>query len=364
MDHDFDPFTQNVSLHFANGTEFDRPLEIINFYLQDNTKQSITYGSQLGASLTLMIVMLLLTPADKRRSPVFHLNTVALLLNFGRILTLCIYYTTGWSDIYAILASDFSRISLGDYVNSVIGTVLTTLLLICIEISLLFQSHVLCSTIRDMHRRLLLCVSGLLVLVTVGFRLVQTVENCKAIMGLYGFGQFIWLQNVTNILTTLSVCYFSAIFVAKLGFAIHARRRLGLTGFGAMQVIFIMSCQTMVVPGNVAIFSILQYFVKAAEMSPLVLTLVALSLPLSSMWAAQAVKNSFESDRGESQPRPLFANGSSERTYGSGTLGSMAATLVPKRHLTAEQLDRLYPELEAGDIHVERDFTISSDKAQ
>lgn len=99
-------------------------------------------------------------------------------------------------------------------------------------------------------------------------------------------------------------------------------------------------------------------------MAPLVLTLVVLTLPLSSMWAAQAVKNSFESERNPSKPRPLFAKMTTEGSTKFGTHGSMANTLVSNHHLSPDQLDRLYPDLEAGDaIHVERDFTISSDKA-
>ncbi|KAI1909253.1 pheromone alpha factor receptor [Ophidiomyces ophidiicola] len=358
MDTSFDPFTQDIRLLFANGTEFARPISQLNYFFKDNTRQAIAYGSQLGASLILLVVVMLLTPPDKRRSPVFYMNTGALLINVGRILTLCIYYTTGFSDVYAILAEDYSRVTTAAYANSLIGTVLNSVLLICIEASLLFQTQVLCSTFRDLYRRILLAVSICIVLITVGFRLVATVENCKAILGLYTFEGYIWLQSTTSILTTFSICYFSAIFVAKLGAAINTRRKLNLTGFGAMQVIFIMSCQTMIVP---AIMSILQYFVEVTEMPPLVLSLVVLSLPLSSMWAAQATKNSFDAIQGFSEPRPLFGPGS-EKTK-TTTQGSMAMN-IPKRQLTADQLDRLYPELETGEIHVERDFTIRSDTAR
>lgn len=378
-----DPFNQLVGLRYANGTEFSFPLSGFESISQQNTREGIAYGSQIGASLTMLIVLFLLTPPDKRRSPVFFLNTTSLLLNVGRILTLCIFYTAGWSKLYVVASGDFANITLGDYANSVLGTVLATLLVICTEVSLLFQTQVLCSTLIGLQRHLLLAVSSSVVLVVVAFRLVQMVFNCNAIVTATSPAFFIWLQNITNILTTMSICYFSAIFVAKLGFAIHSRRRLGLTGFGAMQVIFIMSCQSMIIPckystsfncpnlvtelptrTNLAIFAILQYFVNVAEMAPLVLTLVVLTLPLSSMWAAQAVKNSFESDRYPSQPRPLFAKNSTEGSSKSGTQGSMAATLVSKNQLSPDQLDRLYPDLEAGEtIQVKRDFTICSEKA-
>ncbi|KMU88355.1 pheromone receptor PREB [Coccidioides immitis H538.4] len=279
--NNFDPFTQPVRLYYPNGTDFHRSLAEIDWILRDNTNQSIAYGCQLGASLTMIIILLLLTPPGKRRSLVFMLNAATLVLNFGRILCSCIYYTTGFSDVYAMLAPDFSRVS-----------------------------------------------------------------------------------SLTNILTTVSICYFSTIFVAKLGFAIHARRTLGLTGFGAMQVMFIMSCQSMIVPArrlthDLAIFSILHHFIDAAEMAPLVLTLVTLSLPLSSMWAAQAVKNSFEGDnRGPTQQRHLFTQGSSTAQT------SMASSLVAKRTSSPDHLDRLYPDIDAIEIRVDRDFTVDIEKGQ
>ncbi|KMO99950.1 hypothetical protein CISG_05223 [Coccidioides immitis RMSCC 3703] len=362
--NNFDPFTQPVRLYYPNGTDFHRSLAEIDWILRDNTNQSIAYGCQLGASLTMIIILLLLTPPGKRRSPVFMLNAAALVLNFGRILCSCIYYTTGFSDVYAMLAPDFSRVSVGAYANTFLGAILHALLLICVEISLLFQTHVLCSTIRSAYRRLALSFSVVLVLAAIGCRLMQTIENCRATINLKSFASFIWLQSLTNILTTVSICYFSTIFVAKLGFAIYARRTLGLTGFGAMQVMFIMSCQSMIVPArrlthDLAIFSILHHFIDAAEMAPLVLTLVTLSLPLSSMWAAQAVKNSFEGDnRGPTQQRHLFTQGSSTAQT------SMASTLVAKRTSSPDHLDRLYPDIDAIEIRVDRDFTVDIEKGQ
>jgi pheromone alpha factor receptor len=48
----------------------------------------------------------------------------------------------------------------------------------------------------------------------------------------------------------ISICVFSSVFCTKLGLAIRSRRSLGLKQFGAMQIIFIMGCQTLTIPGK------------------------------------------------------------------------------------------------------------------
>lgn len=246
----FDPFKQNITFHFADGSPFDVPVAELDYFIKVNTTNSINYGAQVGASVVVAILLALLTAPDKRRSPVFALNMAAVLLNTGRMLSMSIYFTSSFSEVYSYFAGDYSRVSASAYANSVLGVVLTTLLLVCIEISLVVQTQVVCTTLRDMHRYILLAVSTLVALVPIGFRMAMMVENCKSIVTAIDFSPWIWLQSATNITVAISICYFSMIFVTKLGYAIHSRKRLGLTGFGAMQVIFVMSCQSLVVPGS------------------------------------------------------------------------------------------------------------------
>lgn len=249
MASQFDPFTQNVTFHSADGAPFQVPVAELNTFVFYNTKVCINYGAQLGASFVLAIVLALVTAPDKRRSIVFILNTSALLLNFARMLCMALYFTLEWSEVYTYFSFDYSRIPTSAYANSVIATVFSTLLIICVEISLLVQTQAVCSTLRELHRRILLAVSIMIALVPIGFRLGLMVMNAKYIVLSKSFTPFIWLQSATNITITISICFFSFIFIAKLGYAIQTRRSLGLRGFGAMQVIFIMSCQTMTVPG-------------------------------------------------------------------------------------------------------------------
>jgi pheromone alpha factor receptor len=246
----FDPFHQTFSILLGDGTPLNITMDELNDNVQFSVQICINYASQLGASLMLFIVLLLLTKPEKRLSPVFFLNTSALFINVCRMFCLLAYWTSAWSNQYAYFAQDFSRVPRADYATSVASVVLTFLLLIFVEISLVLQTQVVFTTLREIHRRLLLAVSIFVASVAIGFRFAMVIKLSEYIVAAKNFTPYVWLQSATNIAITVSICFFCLIFAVKLGFAIQQRRALGLKQFGPMQIIFIMGCQTMVVPGK------------------------------------------------------------------------------------------------------------------
>ncbi|KAL3482201.1 fungal pheromone mating factor STE2 GPCR-domain-containing protein [Aspergillus californicus] len=282
MDSTFDPWTQNITFRDGNGEPFEVPISAIDEFAQYPVRVCINYGAQLGASLILLLILLLLTKSEKRSSYVFYLNCLALFLNVGRLICSTVVFTSPWTKAYAYFSGDFSRVPTSAYANSVIGVIFLAMVVTAIEISLVNQIQVVCANLRRIYRRVLLGVSIVVAIIPVAFRYWLAAENIKSITGADSPLPFNGLESATNILLTVSICFFCAVFVTKLGFAIHLRRKLGLTEFGPMKVIFIMGCQTMVIP---ALFSIIHYFVDIPELSTNVITLVTLSLPLSSIWA-------------------------------------------------------------------------------
>ena len=247
---DIDPYNQNITFVYSDGTPFSVSMPDINSFVQTGVQTSINYGAQTGASIVTLVVLLLLTKADKRSSAVFVLNTSALALNIARLICQVLYFTSDFFMVYQFFSGDFSSVPVSAYANSILGIVFAFLLLICIEISLILQVMVVCSNLSDIYRRIILTVSILIALFPIGFRLGMLVENAKCIVKNQPFWTFIWLQSANTILLTISICFFCAIFVVKLGYTIRKRHQLGLTQFGPMQAIFIMGCQTMIVPGE------------------------------------------------------------------------------------------------------------------
>ncbi|KAL2855350.1 fungal pheromone mating factor STE2 GPCR-domain-containing protein [Aspergillus pseudoustus] len=283
MASDFDPFNQTITLVLANGDPLDVTLQEVDDFAQYPIRICINYGAQLGASIILLIILLLLTKAEKRRSYVFCFNCFALLINFARLLCQIIFFTSPFTNPYAYFSGDYSRVPDSAYANSILSVILYSLLLTLIEASLVLQVQAVCANLRRTYRHILLGLSIATALVPISFRYWYAVENIKSILGSETTQPVNWIESITQIAITVSICCFCAVFVTKLAFAIRLRRKLGITDFGPMKVIFVMGCQTMIIP---AIFSIIHYSTDVPELASNVLTLVTLSLPLSSIWAS------------------------------------------------------------------------------
>lgn len=245
-----DPFTQIITLHLADGTPLDVPLLELDEFMLYSVRMSINYASQIGASLVLLVILLLLTKPEKRRAPIFITNTLSLALVFIRNILQCLFFTGPFNKIYAYYGQDYSRVTGKDYGTSVAATVMTLLLLICVELSLLLQIRVVCCTLSKLYRAITYSTSILVATLAVAFRLALCVENSKAIVNLTYVSNTEWLEDASNITTSISICWFCAAFVTKLGFALRQRKQLGLDQFGPMQIIFIMGCQTLIIPGE------------------------------------------------------------------------------------------------------------------
>jgi pheromone alpha factor receptor len=290
---DGNPDLQAVHFWTADGQEISVTIYALDIFYQYNVRVCINYASQLGASVVLLVFLLLLTHSNKRGSLVFILNGLALVLNILRLLFETVHFSTPWEKIYPFFSGDYSSLGPRAYAISILGVVFESILVMCIMTSLVVQVQVVCKTLRRRYRRPLLALSVLVALIPIGFRMAWMVINCIAIMAAEGTSQWIWLESALNIVITTAICFFCAIFVAKLGHAIKQRRRLGVRDFGPMKIIFVCGCQTMAIP---AMFSILQYFAHVPELADNVLTLVTLSLPLSSIWAGAALENTQRSD--------------------------------------------------------------------
>ena len=254
----FDPFVQTFTLLLADGQPFNVTVPDIDDFILYNVEICINYGAQLGASVVLLVMLALLTKAEKRSSPIFILNCLSLIFNIIRNVLSCLYFTGPFSEIYAYFGQDYSRVPTSAYATSITATVFTFLLLVCVEISLLLQVQVVCLTILQIYRQIIFALSLSVGMLAIGFRLALVVLNSEATVSLTYLTPLTWLASAANITTTLSICWFCSVFVAKLGFALYQRRKLGLRRFGPMQIIFIMGCQSLFIPGKPSIHGMME----------------------------------------------------------------------------------------------------------
>ena len=244
----FDLFQQNVTLVDDTGLAFNTSLGDFDEFKLFGTQESIAMGVQIGACAILLIVLLLLTKPEKRLSAIFVLNSLALVFDIIRCVLETIYWTGPFVSSYAFFAQDYSRVPTSAYAQQVTGTLCTLLLQICVEISLCIQAHVVCVNLRQMHRQAILMVSILIALAALSIRFALMVKNDISIVETEPLDNLDMLDNAANITTTICIGWFCAIFIGKLGLALRERQKLGMMQFGPMQVIFIVGCQTLLVP--------------------------------------------------------------------------------------------------------------------
>jgi pheromone alpha factor receptor len=211
---------------------------------------SINFGTQIGASMIVLAVTLMLMKPVKYRSPVIMLNTFAVVINIIRTVLECLFFTGAWSNFYAVFTADYSEVPSQDYAISSAVPALVLILQIAIETSLVLQVHAVCVTASRSHRLLIMAISMVVAFLAVGFKFAWAVTNIQAINDAKVYDDLEWLASGANIMTTASISFFSAIFIAKLIIALRQRRRMGLRQFGPMQIIIIMGSQTMIIPGT------------------------------------------------------------------------------------------------------------------
>ncbi|KAI4727362.1 hypothetical protein E4T49_04935 [Aureobasidium sp. EXF-10728] len=303
-------YNQVITVTDRHGNQSQFPLWYVDTLIVDAVVHGIIPGVQFGASLILFLVLVLLSKHDKRRSPVFIFNTAALFFNMIYALMQCCIVTSSWWDIYPVLVGDYGVVTPAAQHLTTAVAVFVTLVALCIEVSLVLQVHVVSITLRTWQKLSILAVSSFVAVVAMGFRIAQSVVSVRCNNKADAFcSSTTWLAKAKDISLTLSICFFSAIFCARLGWSLRERRKLGMKQFGSMQIIFIGGFQTMVIP---AIFSLIQ-FINAENIPNIgtnILTATCISLPLTSIWAASHASSPSKAARGHDFHRKFLVDSS------------------------------------------------------
>lgn len=243
----FDPWSQNVTMYAPDGSSVVVSMENVNTYRLYTARVSTSFGSQTGASVVLLLVLLLLTKREKRKSSIFILNCLCLVLNSLRCIFLVCYVTGGFMHPYTLLTG-VGRYSTSDVVVSVMGTTLTTMVTTCIMASLSLQTWVACITTSKLQRVLIMSITTTMALISVGTKFAYMVAANISVVQL-SMRDTDKLSALSYITQAVTILLYSFVFVWKLGYAVVQRRRLKMQQFGPMQIVFIMGCQTLIIPG-------------------------------------------------------------------------------------------------------------------
>ncbi|PVH91933.1 hypothetical protein DM02DRAFT_544792 [Periconia macrospinosa] len=303
VDPNLDRWNQDFTLIGPDGKPFVTNMAEFDFMRQWGIRVAINWASQIGASGILLFVLLLLTKREKRKSSIFIINALCLILNTTRSVLQCVWLTTDYYHPYSVVANDYSRVSALDEGNTIASNTILLILVILIMVSLSLQVWVVCITLKPLHKFLIMGGTTLVALVAIGFRFaVAIIDNIqtKKQETMKPYTSLIMNMHITQ---AVAVWVYSCIFTFKLGQAILQRKRMNMTQFGPMQIIFIMGCQTMIVP---AIFTSLQFYESVPELASQSYTIICIFLPLSAIWAGLVTRDgSIGSDGADGHQRLL-----------------------------------------------------------
>lgn len=252
----FDPFTQPFWITMPDGTSTNvASIADIDLLRSVSVPQAICQAAQLGAAVVLLAAIALMTKPEKRRSSVFCLNAISLLMvalrAFFQLRTITgpLYEFYRWETQTYIDIGNATAIS----ACAEVGTVLLTLVILS---SLFVQVGIVCCTLSDARRYIINTSNAIVIALAVAMRLTVSIMNIRwNILQLSGpeYDQFQVVNkfaSAANITLVLAIAFSAVIFTAKLALAILTRRSMGMTQFGPMQIIFVMGCQTMLTPRN------------------------------------------------------------------------------------------------------------------
>lgn len=249
----FNPLEQVFVIKAADGTPVNVTVASIRTIQLTTVYTAIGMGTQIGAAAVLLIALFLMTKTDKRRSYVFLLNCLALVLVVARGIVECVSLTGPFSDWYRWMTYYYTGTGSAKAV-SVSSEVLTFLLTAVIALSLVLQVRVVCCALEPWKRHPINVSNIVLTCAAVAVRFILMVMDCHwNIVNVETESRFHYellsrFAEAANILLVISIGYSAIIFCGKLACAIDSRRSMGMKQFGPIQIIFIMGCQTMCTP--------------------------------------------------------------------------------------------------------------------
>ncbi|KAI6782694.1 uncharacterized protein J7T54_000837 [Emericellopsis cladophorae] len=311
----FDPYTQSVCFFESDGqTEIHVPIPLIDAFNEESVSVSINYGTQLGACVIMLLVLLLMTPTDRIRRPSTVLYIVALVACTIRMALLCSFFPSPFNEFYNYWAGNYSSVGQHHFNVSVAGNCFSALLVIVIEAALMNQAWTMVRLWPKAAKYCLAILSAVITLFTIVWRLIYTVVLTQAVFAAESARPFRWVVQWAIITNAVSICWFCALFNMKLILHLISHRSIlpSARSLAPMDVLVMTNGLLMIIP---VIFTGLEWGHWANfESASLTLTSVTLILPMGTL-AAQRFTQSYGLEYGRSADNrrnmiPMITHGS------------------------------------------------------
>jgi pheromone alpha factor receptor len=158
---EFDLFTQPFNITLPDGSIRMYSMQVLDESRIFIARLAINYGAQVGATIMLLLVLMLLTRSEKRKAKIFIINASCLVINTIRCILLTCYTTSPMFNPYAQLSGDWSRITTGDLATTITASIFTLIVTILVMVSLSMQVWVVCVTTAPVQRYIIMAATTL-----------------------------------------------------------------------------------------------------------------------------------------------------------------------------------------------------------
>lgn len=247
-----DPRFQWFNITNAMGDPVPVAMSLVDLDHEHAVSISINYGSQIGASLTMLAVMLVMNPAVKLRRAYTGVQAAALTVNVVRMVLLSLFWPSEWMSMYALYTGDYQFVSRGEYALSVAMNVSSLMVTLLIEVCLIMQAWTMVHLWADLWKWLAAAASAGVSLATVGFRFAFCVVQSRAVLNATSAVRTEWVAKVTIITGAVSIFWYCALFNVQLITHLVKNRSFlpSTSGITPMEALAFSNGILMVVPGK------------------------------------------------------------------------------------------------------------------
>ncbi|KJR84750.1 pheromone alpha factor receptor [Sporothrix schenckii 1099-18] len=304
----FDPFNQTFYLTGPDNTTVPVSVPQVDYIWHYIIGTSINYGSQIGACLLMLLVMLTLTSKSRFSRAATLINVASLLIGVIRCVLLAVYFTSSLTEFYALFVGDYSQVRRSDLCVSAVATFFSLPQLVLIEAALFLQAYSMIKMWPSLWRAVVLAMSVVVAVCAIGFKFASVVMRMRSTLTLDDSLDF-WLVEVDLAFTATTIFWFCFIFIIRLVIHMWEYRSIlpPMGSVSAMEVLVMTNGVLMLVP---VIFAAIEINgLSSFESGSLVYTSVIVLLPLGSLIA-------------QAMTRP---DGYVQRTNTSGASGASGA---------------------------------------
>jgi pheromone alpha factor receptor len=222
-----------------------------------NTACAMNFSAQAGGCGVMFFVVLFLSREAKRKTPIFILNILSLMLGFLRGLLFALYFLSPWVNFYPYFTSDYSAIPRSAYALSVSASAMPLFMTTTVNLSLVFQAFTVTKNMKDCYRYAVIFLSGLIFFLALGFEFALMITNSLAIVQAKIFNAQ-WIQRGTLYMETISIWFFSIVFTSKLVYTLYYRRKHGWKQWSGVKILAAMGGCTMLIPCTSPLLNLLR----------------------------------------------------------------------------------------------------------